>query len=758
MSDALLAAFAVIAGASFAAGPDRIAAQAQSSSRAIVVAEASRRRDARAARRPMTCWPSWSGASRCRASRCWRCRARGLVGPARLVQPVWSAELPCGSRVTTSGSFARTGIYTPQLVVDGQFQAVGSDAAAVRQALLRAARIPKAAVTLATAVGPARDRARVDVRVSGPTAPALGSRADVLIAIVEDDLVTHVRRGENGGRTLQHTAVVRVLRAIGALAQGDRASSMSTSVLFGADWAFDRLRAIAFLQERDTRRIIGARGTGCRGIILYLLTLTTKKRIKKRNDHEQATCNQHSHDDGRRNRNHERSGRTIPPRGDAFEYSGERTPRLRYGRLAGPDHLHTGPGGASGNAGGIATQNGIVAAVNFGSQTVAIFASRRWLQLRQLVPAVSAPVSVAFSKTHLYVLGLTTVESHRIVNGEVDPVLDGMTVLLRADGWPRRSAWPATAGDQREERSRRDWSRCGTESWPAARCPCPCPPAKRHAVGLVTRGAHPRHHRALRSDRAGEERPVIAAAATGSGFPNGPGQQSPCWIALVGPYLYSANTPSHSISRLVATGGNVILDEAVAALVPGNPGDIAGDGDVLAVIESDGGNPSHLTLFSIGEGGEPHADRDGPRDHRREWCGDSSGQITARWEPPAGPPGPVRRPLTYSRSRRIKERKRCQMVQVGLLARLEVKPGKEAAVTELLTGALALANAEPATTVWFAIRLGQRTFGIFDAFPDEAGRDAHLAGPIAAALMANAAELLSQPPVIERVRVLAAKL
>jgi hypothetical protein len=85
-----------------------------------------------------------------------------------------------------------------------------------------------------------------------------------------------------------------------------------------------------------------------------------------------------------------------------------------------------GQGGASGNAGGIATQNGFVAAVNFGSQTVAIFERRgNGFEFRQLVPAVSAPVSVAFGKTHLYVLGLTTVESHRIVNGEVDPVLDG---------------------------------------------------------------------------------------------------------------------------------------------------------------------------------------------------------------------------------------------------------------------------------------------------------------------------------------------
>jgi len=98
------------------------------------------------------------------------------------------------------------------------------------------------------------------------------------------------------------------------------------------------------------------------------------------------------------------------------------------------------------------------------------------------------------------------------------------------------------------------------------------------------------------------------------------------------------------------------------------------------------------------------------------------------------------------------------MVRVALLARLEVKPGKEAEVAELLAGALPLANAEPATTVWFALRMGPTTFGIFDAFPDEAGRQAHLSGQIAAALMAKAPELLSQPPTIEPVDVLAAKL
>ena len=98
------------------------------------------------------------------------------------------------------------------------------------------------------------------------------------------------------------------------------------------------------------------------------------------------------------------------------------------------------------------------------------------------------------------------------------------------------------------------------------------------------------------------------------------------------------------------------------------------------------------------------------------------------------------------------------MVKFALLVRLEAKLGKEAVVASFLEGALTLANQETTTPVWFALRIGPSTFGIFDAFADEAGRSAHLAGPIAAALMANAAELLSQPPQIEQVEVLAAKL
>ncbi len=97
------------------------------------------------------------------------------------------------------------------------------------------------------------------------------------------------------------------------------------------------------------------------------------------------------------------------------------------------------------------------------------------------------------------------------------------------------------------------------------------------------------------------------------------------------------------------------------------------------------------------------------------------------------------------------------MVTKGLLVRVEAKPGKEADVENFLRGALPLAQAEPATTTWYAIRLGPSTFGVFDTFPDDAGRQAHLSGPIAAALMANASELLSQAPSIEQIDILTSK-
>ena len=97
------------------------------------------------------------------------------------------------------------------------------------------------------------------------------------------------------------------------------------------------------------------------------------------------------------------------------------------------------------------------------------------------------------------------------------------------------------------------------------------------------------------------------------------------------------------------------------------------------------------------------------------------------------------------------------MVKLALLVRLEARPGKEKELEDLLTNSLPMAQNEQGTIHWFALRIGPSTYGIFDSFEKEEGRQAHLNGPIAAALVAKVSELLSKPPVIEQVDLLAIK-
>lgn len=98
-----------------------------------------------------------------------------------------------------------------------------------------------------------------------------------------------------------------------------------------------------------------------------------------------------------------------------------------------------------------------------------------------------------------------------------------------------------------------------------------------------------------------------------------------------------------------------------------------------------------------------------------------------------------------------------KVAKVGLWVRIQAKAGKESEVEQLLEGALPLAQGEPDTVTWYAVRIDASTFAVFDTFEDERGRKAHLDGRIAAALMAKAPELLAVPPTIERIDVLAAK-
>lgn len=180
----------------------------------------------------------------------WRDRFSSSLYTAR--QSAYSAKV-----------FRSDSIYTPQLVVDGTYESVGSDVAGVRRAVAMAARQPKAAVTINV------ERAiveglRVQVHVEVPASLTMNEPADVLVAVTEDRLVSRVQRGENGGRTLMHAAVARMLTTAGALTPGDRSYSAVADVSISTEWNASNLRIVAFVQERDSRRIIGA-GAATRG-------------------------------------------------------------------------------------------------------------------------------------------------------------------------------------------------------------------------------------------------------------------------------------------------------------------------------------------------------------------------------------------------------------------------------------------------------------------------------------------------------------
>jgi hypothetical protein len=99
------------------------------------------------------------------------------------------------------------------------------------------------------------------LHVEVPPDLAIRDAADIVVAITEDNLMTNVRRGENGGRTLKHSAVVRSLTTVGALTAENHTFSMTASVPWASEWKSANVRVIVFLQERGSRRIVGA-GSG----------------------------------------------------------------------------------------------------------------------------------------------------------------------------------------------------------------------------------------------------------------------------------------------------------------------------------------------------------------------------------------------------------------------------------------------------------------------------------------------------------------
>jgi len=156
-----------------------------------------------------------------------------------------------------AAAFGNDGMYTPQMVVDGREEFVGSDARRARNAIAAAARVPKAKVELTRDAGENGRELKLRVRV-GPL-PAGTRSADVLLGLTESGLVTAVPRGENAGRTIAHAGVVRQLQVIGqARESGAEAFVGQALIKLENAWRAENLRIVAFLQERGSRRIVGA--------------------------------------------------------------------------------------------------------------------------------------------------------------------------------------------------------------------------------------------------------------------------------------------------------------------------------------------------------------------------------------------------------------------------------------------------------------------------------------------------------------------
>jgi hypothetical protein len=162
----------------------------------------------------------------------------------------FSSEAFTARQRAYADALGQHGVYTPQLVVDGTTQCVGSNAATARSLIAAAAREPKATVRLS------RTGDRVSIAVSD--LPAKAEPADVWLAITEDDLVTAVPRGENAGGHLAHGPVVRILRRVGTMATRDPLEIRDVAVDLRPEWRRDHLRAVSFVQRRGSLRILGA--------------------------------------------------------------------------------------------------------------------------------------------------------------------------------------------------------------------------------------------------------------------------------------------------------------------------------------------------------------------------------------------------------------------------------------------------------------------------------------------------------------------
>jgi hypothetical protein len=270
-------------------------------------------------------------------------------------------------------------------------------------------------------------------------------------------------------------------------------------------------------------------------------------------------------------------------------------------------------GGASGNAGGVAVQGRLAAAVNFGSSNVTIFVRHGdAMEPTQMIKTASQPVSVAFGHNHLVVLGQTTAESFAVYGTNVAKDADGTVQLLKGD----KSAAQIVTFDGGAIYSEKSGSVAELSlsangvaglSGPNQPVMLPAAPNNDTPFGMVARGANVYvtiAHSNLEALVVNGQ--IVATAASLTPFKDASGGflHAPCWNALYGQFLYSADSPGKQLLRYLVSDTSVFFDKPGVAKLNGAPTDLTVDGNLLGVIDGGDGLTSNATLFDIDSEGE----------------------------------------------------------------------------------------------------------------------------------------------------------
>ena len=179
------------------------------------------------------------------------------------IDPYSSAEFSTRQN-SYADALGRDSVYTPQMIVDGRDEFVGGNWNKAREAIMKAARLPKAKIQILAASNSNETNKDLKLSIHISDIPRLtaGDKADVLLAITESNLRSEVARGENAGRYLRHSAVVRSLAVLGNITDGQQSFAAESTASLKVGWQRDNLRAVVFMQEQGNRRVLGAAALG----------------------------------------------------------------------------------------------------------------------------------------------------------------------------------------------------------------------------------------------------------------------------------------------------------------------------------------------------------------------------------------------------------------------------------------------------------------------------------------------------------------